>query len=67
MAQTITITTKSFEEELNKWNLTNHGPIHEMALDVDSDTLDKYGFESALKMSSRKISEPETEKKETSV
>lgn len=66
MNETVTITTKSVSEELNKWNLTNYSPLHEMAIGTTNngiEVFDKPSFEKVLKKASRKTSEPVVETK----
>jgi hypothetical protein len=68
MEQTITITTKSMAKELDKWQISNHNPFQDRQMyGIDSvDSFDKPAFDKSLKKASRKISEPVSEKKETS-
>ncbi len=57
MTQTITITTKSMAEELNKWQLTNHNPFELKGMD-EIESFDKNIFEKTLKKVSRKTPAP---------
>ncbi len=68
MSDTVTITTKTISEQLNKWRLTNHGPVQTIeieTLDNGVKIFDKPTFELALKKTSRKISEPAPRKTKT--
>jgi hypothetical protein len=66
MNQTVTITTKSISEQLNKWHLTNHSPFQEIKVETsnnDIEVFDQPSFETILEKVSRKISEPVAETK----
>lgn len=63
MNQTITVTSQSQAEQLNKWQLTNFNPYNiEKEVEVSGEeTFTKEHFESVLKTVSSKTSEPVAE------